>query len=351
MMTLRLLTGYQIPTSAVWLLTDIAEHKGRHQLFARQSPQMLKALLQMALVQSAESSNRIEGVTVEPARLRPLVLGDARPRDRSEQEIRGYRRALDLIHGRWQKLRVDVPTVRRLHALAQEGSGDAGRWKATDNEIVELRRGKPPLIRFRPVSAKDTPKAMDELCLAYGAAIEQAVVPPLVAVAALILDFLCIHPFRDGNGRVSRLLTLLALYQHGHAVGRYVSTERLVEDSKEDYYGALHRSSQGWHEGKHDFAPFLAFFLAILRRAYVEFERRAGDVRAPRGAKTQLVEAAVAEADGAFSLADLERKCPGVSRDMVRRVLGDLRRKGLVACRGRGPAARWERRGNTLKRG
>lgn len=345
MMTLRLLSGYQIPTSAVWLLTDVAEHKGRYQVFARQSPQALEALLQMALVQSAESSNRIEGVTVEPARLRPLVLGGAKPRDRSEQEVRGYRRALDLTHAKWQKLAVDVATVKRFHVLAQDGSGAAGRWKTVDNEIVELEPGKPPVVRFRPVSAKETPRAMEELCRAYRAAVEQSVVPSLVAVAALILDFLCIHPFRDGNGRVSRLLTLLALYQHEHVVGRYVSTERLVEDAKGDYYEALRRSSDGWHEGKHDFAPWLAFFLLIVRRAYVEFEQRAGDVRAPRGAKTQLVEAAVAAFEDAFGLRDVERKCPGVSRDMVRRVLGDLRGKGLVVCHGRGPAARWERKG------
>ena len=347
MMTLRALPAYQIPTSAVWLLSDIAEHKGRHQLFARQSPQALKALLQMALVQSAESSNRIEGVTVDPARLRPLVLGDAKPRDRSEQKVRGYRRALELIHGRWHKSDVSVEMVRRLHALAQDGSGDAGTWKRINNEIVELQPGKPPVIRFRPVSAEETPKAMEEVCLSYRAAIDQAVVPPMVTAAALVLDFLCIHPFRDGNGRVSRLLTLLALYQHGHEVGRYVSTERLVEDSKEEYYEALRRSSQGWHEGKHEFAPWLGFFLTIVRRAYVEFEERAGNVRAQRGAKTQLVEAAVAGFDGDFSLADLERKCPGVSRDMVRRVLRDLRLKGQIACHGRGPGALWRRSGNT----
>jgi Fic family protein len=350
-MTLRLLPGYQIPTSAVWLLSDIAEQKGRHQLFTRQSPQGLKALLQMALVQSAESSNRIEGVTVEPARLRPLVLGVAKPRGRSEQEIRGYRRALELIHGRSQKLAIGVETVRRLHRLAQDGSGDAGQWKTTDNEILELRPGRASVVRFRPVSARKTPKAMEELCLGHRAAIAQSVVPPLVAAAALVLDFLCIHPFRDGNGRVSRLLTLLALYQHGHEVGRYVSHERLVEDSKRDYYEALRRSSERWHEGKHDFAPWLAFFLTIVRRAYFEFEERAGDVRAPRGAKTQLVEAAVAGFEGDFSLAELERKCPGVSRDMARRVLRDLRVKGLVTCNGRGPGARWRRRGNTSKRG
>jgi Fic family protein len=351
MMTLRLLSAYQIPTSAVWLLSDIAEYKGRHQLFARQSPQALKALLQMALVQSAESSNRIEGVTVEPGRLRPLVLGGARPRDRPEREIRGYRRALELIHGKWPKLGVNTETVRRLHALTQDGAGDAGKWKTTDNEIVELQPGKAPVVRFRPTLARQTPKAMEELCRGYRAAVEQAVVPPLVTTAAMVLDFLCIHPFRDGNGRVSRLLSLLALYQHGHEVGRFISTERLVEDAKADYYEALRRSSEGWREGRHDFTPWLAFFLSIVRRAYVEFEQRAGDVRAPRGAKTQLVEAAVAAFDAEFSLADLESRCPGVSRDMVRHVLGDLRRKGFVACRGRGPGARWAKEGNTLKRG
>lgn len=351
MMTFRLLPKWPIPTSAVWLLTDIAEARGKQQLFTRQSPQALKALLEMALIQSAESSNRIEGVTVDPDRLRPLVTGDARPRDRFEQEVQGYRRALTLIHGSWAKLRANPETIRRLHRLAQDGSGDAGRYKTIDNEIVELRPGAAPRVRFRPVAASQTRKAMEELCRAYQATVEQRIVPPLVATAALVLDFLCIHPFRDGNGRVSRVLALLALYQHGHDVGRYISTERLIEEAKQDYYDALRRSSAGWHEGRHDFAPWLAHFLSIVRRAYAELERRAGDVRAPRGAKTQLVEAAVKAFDGDFTLAGLERKCPGVSRDMVRRVLRDLSRKGDVSCRGRGPGARWTRKGTTLTRG
>ena len=140
MTTFRALPAWPVPTAAVWLLTDIAEAKGRAQLYARQSPQVLKALREMALIQSAESSNRIEGVTVVHDRLRPLVIGGARPRDRSEQEIQGYRRALDLIHGSWPKLRVTPQTIRRLHALCMAGSGDAGRFKAIDNEIVELHR-------------------------------------------------------------------------------------------------------------------------------------------------------------------------------------------------------------------
>jgi Fic family protein len=162
----RNLTGQPIPTAAVWLLTDIAEAKGRAQLYARQSPHVLKALREMALIQSAESSNRIEGVTVERARLRPLVIGAARPRDRSEEEVQGYRRALDLIHGSWARLPVTPRTIRRLHALCMAGSGDAGRYKQIDNEIVELRPGAPPLVRFRPTPANETPAAIDELCRA-----------------------------------------------------------------------------------------------------------------------------------------------------------------------------------------
>lgn len=351
MITFRRLSDWPIPTAAVWLLTDIAEAKGRSQLYARQSPQVLKALREMALIQSAESSNRIEGVTVERGRLRPLVVGGARPRDRSEQEVQGYRRALDLIHGSWAKLSVTPQTIRRLHALCMAGSGDTGRFKKIDNEIVELRPGAAPVVRFRPVTAAATPEAMDELCRAYSANIDQRVVPPLVAAAALVLDFLCVHPFRDGNGRVSRLLGLLALYRHGHEVGRYISTERLVEDSRDDYYAVLRRSSEGWHSGRHDFLPWLAYFLSIVRRAYVEFESRTGDVRAPKGAKTQLVMDVIERIDVPFAIGELERRCPGVSRDMVRRVLRDLKAKGAVMASGRGPGARWARRGSTPKKG
>jgi hypothetical protein len=167
-----------------------------------------------------------------------------------------------------------------------------------------------------------------------------------MAVAGLVLDFLCIHPFRDGNGRVSRLLTLLALYQHGYEAGRYVSLERMVEESKEDYYECLQRSSQGWHEGKHELTPWVNFLLAIVRRSYVEFEKRAGSVRAPRGAKAERVLAAIREQPGEFRLADIERACPGVGREWIRALLADLKAAGEASCRGRGPGARWQYLGN-----
>jgi Fic family protein len=347
MMTFRcLLPHFKLPLSSVWLLSDIAEAKGRQDLYAKQSPQILKALREMALVESVESSNRIEGVTVSPDRLRPLVIGNTRPRDRSEEEIQGYRNALERIHTDAAGLAITPENLKELHRTIQEGAGDAGQWKAVSNDIIEFRDGQAPRIRFRPVSVEATPAAAGELCLLYRHALDQQHVPALVAVASLVLDYLCIHPFRDGNGRVSRLLTVLALYHDGFEVGRYISLERLIEESKEDYYAVLQSSSNGWHDGKHDLLPWLNYFLAILRRAYVQFEERAGQVKSPRGAKTALIEAAIGGLFGEFGLSDVEHVCPGVSRDMVRRVLQQMQRDGKIECLGRGRTAKWRKKGN-----
>jgi Fic family protein len=263
--------------ATVWLLTDIAEAKGREAALLSRSPEVVEKLRESALIQSAESSNRIEGVVVEAGRAEALVLGDARPRSRSEEEVLGYRRALELIHTSSAQLPMSPESILRLHKLAQEGSGDAGEWKQRDNEIVEFpKQGGPPQLRFKPVSAVETLTAMEELCRWYVNTVDQRKVQPLVAAAALVLDFLCIHPFRDGNGRVARLVTLLALYHFGYDVGRYISLERLIEETREDYYENLRLSSQGWHEGKHDLGPWLNYLLAIVRRAYLEMIERAG---------------------------------------------------------------------------
>jgi Fic family protein len=337
----RRLRDHTLPMSTAWLFNDIAEARGKQELFTRQSPQVLKALREAAIIQSTESSNRIEGVTVAPDRLRPLVLGNTKPRDRSEQEVQGYRRALNEIHTRHEKLSVTADTLGHLHALCQSASGDAGQFKRIDNEVIELVPGAAPVIRFKCVSARETPAAVDELCLLYRHALDQDNIPPLIATAALVLDFLCIHPFRDGNGRVSRLLTLLALHQHGYEVGRYISLERLTEESKEDYYECLNRSSQKWHEGRHELTPWMNFFLAIVRRGYAEFEKRAGQVKAPRGAKAEFVLAAIRQQAGEFRIGDIERACPGVGREWIRSLLSDLKAGGNVSCQGKGPGARW----------
>ena len=166
---------------------------------------------------------------------------------------------------------------------------------------MEFLPRQAPVVRFRCVKAAETPAAVEELCQHYQHALDQENIPPLIAIAALVLDFLCIHPFRDGNGRVSRLLTLLALYQHGYEVGRYISLERLIEESQESYYECLRLSSQHWHDGKHELTPWFNFFFAIIRRAYVELEERAGQIKAPRGAKSERVLAAIRAQPGEFA--------------------------------------------------
>ena len=181
------------------------------------------------------------------------------------------------------------------------------------------------------------------MSLAYRHSVTQLKYPPLYATACLILDFLSIHPFRDGNGRVSRLLTLLALYQHGFQVGRYISIERITEQSKETYYEALNKSSQKWHEAKHDITPWLNYFLGVVLASYKEFENRAGNVKAVRGAKTDIVENAVKAKFGDFGIADIERECPGVSRPMIRVVLEKMRDQGLIKSMGTGRNAKWRR--------
>jgi Fic family protein len=177
-------------------------------------------------------------------------------------------------------------------------------------------------------------------------------VHPLIALAAFNLDFLCIHPFRDGNGRVSRLILLLQSYHLGYEVGRYISLERLIEQNKERYYETLEQSSEGWHEGKHDPWPYVNYLLYTLKTAYREFEERVGQIASPKGAKSEMVVNAIRDQRGEFRLVDIERACPGVGREWIRVLLADLKKSGEVKCRGKGPAARWVykgRKGSTLK--
>ena len=335
----------KLPMSAVWLMNSIAECKGKQELYARQSPQMLKTLIEIALIESDESSNRIEGVTIERNRLKPIIIGHSKPRDRSEEEVAGYRKALDLIHTKHKNLDIAQETILELHRLSHAETGDAGQWKKKDNEIIRKNPDGTVEIIFKPVSAASTPEAIKQLCLSYKHGIDQLKYPDLYAVACLILDFLCVHPFRDGNGRVSRLLTLLALYHHGYEVGKYISLERIIEQSKETYYEALQKSSNNWHETKHDITPWLNYFLGTINAAYREFEQRAGSIKPTRGAKTEIVMQAINSQVGEFSVSDIEKLCPGVSRDMVRVVFRQLQKNKKITCLGKGQSAMWKRIG------
>ena len=337
-----------VPMSAAWYLADLGEAKGRQELFTRQSPQRLKALREHAMIESAVSSNRIEGVEIDASRVQAVVLGRPALRDRNEEEVRGYRNALKLIHDSARRLAISEQTILELHSLSRGRIGDAGQYKRRDIDIIETYPDGRSRVRFKTVPAKRTSAAMGELISRWHDALEERRLHPLLAVAAFNLDFLCIHPFRDGNGRVSRLLLLLQCHHLGFEVGRYVSIERIIEQSKDRYYETLEQSSQGWHEGKHDPWPYLSYQLYVLKEAYRELEDRLGQVKAPRGEKGAIVLDAIRRAAGDFSIADLQRECPGVSVDMIRHVLKRLRREDQVECLGRGSSARWRRIGGKM---
>ncbi len=333
----------QIPLSSVWLANAISEYKGKQELYAHQSPQVLKMLIEMALIESAESSNRIEGVTVDKDRLKPLVIGHSKPRDRSEEEVAGYRQALDLIHEKHKQLSISPETIKELHKLSHGGAWDAGKWKEKDNDIIRKYPDGRVEVIYKPVSASKTPEMMNQLCLAYQHSINQSKYAPLYAVACLVLDFLCIHPFRDGNGRVGRLLTLLALYHHGFEVGKYISLERVIEQTKETYYETLNKSSQNWHQAKHDILPWFNYFLGTMLAAYKEFEERAARTKPVRGAKTDMIVQAVDKQLGEFSISDIEREVPNASRVMIKQVLSRLKKAKKIKSLGKGRQARWKR--------
>jgi Fic family protein len=330
-----------IPIGTSWLLASCMEAKGKQDLWIRQKPEVLAVLRERAIVQSAESSNRIEGVTVEPSRLRPVVLGKARPRDRSEEELAGYRRTLEWIFSRRGAVALNAKVIRRLHALAQGGSiGDAGEWKKRNNEIIEILPGGGSRVRFVPAAAKDTPRLVDDLCGRYQSALDEEQVPPLLLTGTFVFDFLCIHPFRDGNGRVSRLLTTLLLQSQGFEVSRYVSLERLVEETKEDYYRVLGECSQGWHEGKNEILPWWNYFLGIVRSGYKDFESQVTSA-ASHSAKSDLVRRIVLEQVGEFTLADLAAELPNASPQLIKKVLSELKDAGHIRLSGRGRGAKW----------
>jgi Fic family protein len=340
-LTPRRLAETAIPVGTGWLLGSCMEARGKQDLWIRQKPEVLKVLREQAIIQSTESSNRIEGVTIPKTRLRPLVLGGARPRDRSEEEIAGYCRALSWIFSRKRPVQVTPDVIQRLHALAQGGlSGDAGKWKTRNNEIAEILPTGERKTRFLPTSAKATPKTVQALCRNYAEVCDLDRVPPLLIAATFVFDLLCIHPFRDGNGRVSRLMTTLLLQAQGFQVARYVSLERLTEESKEEYYGVLARCSDGWREGRNEIVPWWHHSLGILRDAYREFEHQMDAARA-RPAKSDLVRRVVLAQIERFTLADLSAQLPSVSPQLIKKVLAGLRDAGKVQLEGRGRGARW----------
>ena len=338
----------RIPLSHVLVrtLTTLHEFRGKEQLFRQQTPQVLEALRQSAVIQSVESSNRIEGVVAKRGRVKEIVAAKSEPRDRSEAEIAGYRDVLDTIHGGHEDIRLSNGVVKQFHRMLFEKTPDrGGMWKADANRIERKYADGQTEIRFEPPPPHLTDSLMTELHQGLKRSLQERRCDPLLIIPAYILDFLCIHPFRDGNGRMARLLTLLLLYQQGFGVGRFISLEKIIEGSKETYYETLHASSQGWRDGDHTLRPWTEYLLGTLVDAYRQFQDRVEKTTTTRGAKTRLIHAAIDAALGDFTGQEILAKCPTASLDLVRQILKQRKALGQIESLGRGRSAKWRRIG------
>lgn len=334
-----------VPALTASYLADIGEAKGKQALFKHQSSQILRALRENAIVESAVSSSRIEGVLIRPARVAAVMRGRGAPRDRAEEEVRGYRDALRLVHERDGRLPVSETTIKQLHRLVRGEVWDSGAYREKTMDIIERHSDGRHRVRFTAVPPERVRAAARELFGLWDEHRHGQFIHPLIAAVAVNLDFLCIHPFRDGNGRVSRLLLLLQCYHLGYEVGRYISLERLIERNRERYYETLGASSQRWHQQRHDPWPYINYVLYILKTAYREFEARAGRAGLHRGEKSEAVVRAIQEQPGAFRIADIQTRAPAAGPDLVRHVLKELKAQGRVESLGRGRNAQWRRVG------
>ena len=320
------------------LLTSIHEYKGEQRLIAERYADVLTDLVDIARIQSTESSNKIEGIFTSDERLKKIVLDKTMPRNRNEQEIAGYRDVLNTIHENYDFIPVRAPLLLQLHRdlYKFQGAGTGGAFKNVDNAIEEVDERGNARVRFQPVSAWETPEAVNMLCTAYNQVLKEPDVDALLIIPMFILDFLCIHPFRDGNGRMSRLLTLLLLYQAGYYVGKYISIEKLIERTKDSYYEELQASSMGWHEEANDYAPFVKYLLGVIVASYREFFERTKMITSVKMSKPERIAEEIRNHIGTITKAELVEQVPDVSQTTVQRTLTELTKQGRIIKLGTG---------------
>ncbi len=312
-------------------LTQIHEFKGEQNLFIEANSDTLTQLLDIAKIQSTEASNKIEGIYTSDDRLKKIVLDKTMPRTRNEQEIAGYRDVLATIHESYEYIPPRPSMFLQLHRDLYKfiGGSVGGSYKNSDNIIAETDAAGNQFVRFRPVPAWETPEALDSACNAYDDALRMGV-DPLLAIPMFILDFLCIHPFNDGNGRMSRLMTLLLLYRSGYIVGKYISIEKVIEQSKETYYEALQQSSLGWHEGENDYAPFVRYMLSVILAAYREFSTRVQLLITSGLSKPERIRELIKGTLGKVTKMEIMEKCPDISQATIQRTLIELQKSGKI---------------------
>ena len=317
----------------------IHEFKGRQQLYLEQKPRELETLVEIAKIQSTESSNAIEGIATTKARLKSLMADKTTPRDRGEKEIKGYRHVLNVIHENFDYVPIRKNYILQLHKMLYQFTEErfGGSFKDTPNEIDMVYPDGRTVLLFKPLEPFETPEAVEKLCEEYDKAINKYGIDPLIAIPVFIHDFLCIHPFNDGNGRMSRLLTTLLLYKSGFVIGRYISLEKKIEITKDEYYVALQESSQNWHEEKNDDTAFIKYILGTIVAAYRDFEERVNMLGKKVSAR-DMVEKAIRSKIGKFTKNDIMELCPEIGRGSVENSLKALCEEGIIKKEGQGRA-------------
>lgn len=325
-------------------VAQIHEYKGRQELYLRQQPAALERLLEIAKIQSTEASNKIEGIITTGVRIKQLCLDKTTPRNRDEKEIMGYRDVLNTIHESYEYIPLRPGYILQLHRdLYQYAESTiGGHFKNTQNYIAETHPDGTQIIRFVPLPPYETEAAVQAICESYNRAVDACTVDPLVLLPVFINDFLCIHPFNDGNGRMSRLLTTLLLYRLGYVVGRYISLESKIERTKESYYAALAQSGRGWHENENDPTPFIKYLLGTILAAYRDFEARVSAV-AEKPLAIDQVRRAVRSKLGKFTKSEIMELCPGVGKASVENALKKMVENGELQRHGSGRATFYTR--------
>lgn len=321
------------------LVAQIHEYKGKQALFLKQKPATLEKLVEIAKIQSTESSNKIEGIVTTATRIKQLCDQKTTPRNRDEEEISGYRDALSLIHESYEYIPIKSSYILQLHQVLYRYSqrGIGGRFKNTQNYITEIKESGEQIVRFMPLDPFETPTAIEKMCESFNRETDACEIDPLILIPAFIVDFLCVHPFNDGNGRMSRLLTTLLLYRVGYVVGKYVSLESKIEKTKESYYKALEKSDINWNNGENDLTPFIKYILGTVLSAYRDFEQRVILVE-DKSSAIDLVRNAVNNTIGKFTKSDIMELVPSVGKTSVENSLKILIEEGVIGRDGKGKA-------------
>ena len=321
------------------LVAQIHEYKGKQALFLKQKPATLEKLVEIAKIQSTEASNKIEGIVTTAVRIKQLCDQKTTPRNRDEEEISGYRDALSLIHESYEYIPIKSSYILQLHQVLYRYSqrGIGGRFKNTQNYITEINESGEQIVRFMPLDPFETPTAIEKMCESFNRETDACEVDPLILIPAFIVDFLCVHPFNDGNGRMSRLLTTLLLYRAGYVVGKYVSLESKIEKTKESYYKALEKSDINWNNGENDLTPFIKYILGTVLAAYRDFEQRVILVE-DKSSAIDLVRNAVNNTIGKFTKSYIMELVPSVGKTSVENSLKILIEEGVIGRDGKGKA-------------